>query len=49
MTSGSNEWFVESVKITAKRQNKTWVANYNMWIKLSKYKVHYNYMDHSMR
>ena len=38
-----DSWFVEYIKITAKRESKTWMANYNMWIKLSKYKLHGNY------
>ena len=42
-TSASDDWFVEYIKITSKRESKTWVANYNMWIKKSKYKVHGNY------
>ena len=36
-------WFVEYIRITAKQESKTWVANYNTWIMKSKYKVHGNY------
>ena len=43
MTAGTDRWFVEYVKVTAKRLGKTWVANYNLWVTLSKYKVHGNY------
>ena len=41
--SANDDWFVEYIKITSKRESKTWVANYNMWITKSKYKVHGNY------